>query len=147
MVLYRGMAYKLQCVKSYTKQNEADINVLPHTEVMSDATCNMGVKDLVRTTESLIPNTAKYLKDLSQEELVNFAELNHLLDALGPRYKDWCGREPLPVDADLLPSVVPGYKPPFRLLPYGIRHCLKNNEMTTFRRLARTMPPHFALGM
>ncbi|XP_039164467.1 CRM-domain containing factor CFM3, chloroplastic/mitochondrial-like [Eucalyptus grandis] len=71
---------------------------------------------------------------------------NSLLDELGPRFKDWSGCEPVPVDADLLPSEVPGYKPPVRLLPYGVRHCLRNKEMTRFRRLARTMPSHFALG-
>ncbi|MBA0729481.1 hypothetical protein Golax_025642, partial [Gossypium laxum] len=28
------------------------------------------------------------------------------------------------------------YQPPFTRLPYGVRHCLKDHEMTTFRRLA-----------
>ncbi|MBA0722742.1 hypothetical protein Golax_003393 [Gossypium laxum] len=28
------------------------------------------------------------------------------------------------------------YQLPFRRLPYGVRHCLKDREMTTFRRLA-----------
>ncbi|MBA0747558.1 hypothetical protein Gogos_004465 [Gossypium gossypioides] len=93
-----------------------------------------------------MPSSSEYLKDLSKEELMDLCELNHLLDELGPRYKDWSGREPLPVDADLLPPVVPGYQPPFRRLPYGVRHCLKDREMTTFRRLARSMPPHFAIG-
>lgn len=77
---------------------------------------------------------------------MELSDLNHLLDELGPRFTDWTGREPLPVDADLLPAVVPGYKTPFRLLPHGVRHCLRNREMTNIRRLARTMPPHFALG-
>ncbi|CAN0901292.1 CRM-domain containing factor CFM3, chloroplastic/mitochondrial [Linum grandiflorum] len=80
------------------------------------------------------------------EELMDLSELNNLLDSLGRRFQDWGGREPLPVDADLLPAVVPGYKPPFRLLPYGVKHCLRDKETTNFRRLARTTPPHFALG-
>ena len=88
----------------------------------------------------------EYLKDMSEEELMEMCDLNHLLDELGPRFKDWTGRQPLPVDADLLPAVVPGYKTPFRLLPYRIRPCLTNKEMTNFRRLARTTAPHFALG-
>ncbi|KAH6808964.1 CRM family member 3A [Perilla frutescens var. frutescens] len=73
-------------------------------------------------------------------------EVDKLLDSLGPRYADWPGDGPLPVDADLLPGVVPGYKPPFRLLPYGVRSTLSVKEATALRRLARVLPPHFALG-
>ncbi|KAI3742110.1 hypothetical protein L1987_59790 [Smallanthus sonchifolius] len=68
------------------------------------------------------------------------------LDGLGPRFKDWSGREPLPVDADLLPSLIEGYKLPFRLLPYGTRPGLRDKEMTFIRRTTRTMPLHFAIG-
>ncbi|XP_042028746.1 CRM-domain containing factor CFM3A, chloroplastic/mitochondrial-like [Salvia splendens] len=73
-------------------------------------------------------------------------EVDKLLDSLGPRYEDWPGEGPLPVDADLLPGVVPGYKPPFRLLPYGVRSTLTMREATSLRRLARVLPPHFAVG-
>ncbi|PNX95480.1 chloroplastic group IIA intron splicing facilitator CRS1 chloroplastic-like, partial [Trifolium pratense] len=69
-----------------------------------------------------------------------------LLDELGPRFKDWTGCEPLPVDADQLPAVIPGYKTPFRLLPYGVKACLSNKETTVMRRIARRTAPHFALG-
>ncbi|OMO91676.1 hypothetical protein COLO4_18192 [Corchorus olitorius] len=174
VVLYRGMSYKLQCVQSYTRQNQADMSVSDHSndvktdttqdivvkdsvrtpespmpsssEYMKDTTQNIVIKDSVRTLESFMPSSSEYLKELSNEQLMDLCELNHLLDELGPRYKDWSGREPLPVDADLLPPVVPGYRSPLRRLPYGVRHCLKDREMTTFRRLARTVPPHFALG-
>lgn len=74
-------------------------------------------------------------------------EVEKLLDGLGPRYTDWPGDGPLPVDADLLPGVIPGYQPPFRLLPYGVRSTLGTKEATSLRRLARILPPHFALGM
>ncbi|KAL8515640.1 hypothetical protein ACS0TY_014361 [Phlomoides rotata] len=73
-------------------------------------------------------------------------EMDKLLDGLGPRYSDWPGDGPLPVDADLLPGIVPGYQPPFRLLPYGVRSTLSVKEATSLRRLARVLPPHFALG-
>lgn len=73
-------------------------------------------------------------------------EADHLLDGLGPRFTDWWGYEPLPVDADLLPAVVPGYRRPFRLLPYGVEPTLTNDEMTILRRLGRPLPCHFALG-
>ncbi|XP_022749936.1 CRM-domain containing factor CFM3, chloroplastic/mitochondrial isoform X1 [Durio zibethinus] len=146
VVLYRGMAYKLHCVQLFSRQNQADMNALDcSNDVKDDASQNLVVKDSARTMKSFMPSS-EYLKDLSKEELMDLCELNHLLDELGPRYKDWSGREPLPVDGDLLPPVVPGYQPPFRRLPYGIRHCLKDCEMTTFRRLARAVPPHFALG-
>ncbi|KAF9606875.1 hypothetical protein IFM89_029474 [Coptis chinensis] len=73
-------------------------------------------------------------------------EADCLLDGLGPRFTDWWGYDPLPIDADLLPAIVPGYRRPFRLLPYGIKPKLTNDEMTTLRRLSRPLPCHFALG-
>ncbi|KAK6124981.1 hypothetical protein DH2020_041255 [Rehmannia glutinosa] len=74
------------------------------------------------------------------------AEYNSLLDGLGPRFEDWWGTGVLPVDADLLPPTIPGYKTPFRLLPTGMRSGLTNAEMTNMRKLAKSLPCHFALG-
>ncbi|CAN6477776.1 unnamed protein product [Victoria cruziana] len=71
---------------------------------------------------------------------------DRLLDGLGPRFNDWWGYDPLPIDADLLHAVVPGYRKPFRLLPYGIKPKLTDREMTILRRLSRPLPCHFALG-
>lgn len=85
---------------------------------------------------------AEPLTEVKYEE-----EINNLLDSLGPRYTDWAGFDPLPVDADLLPSVVPGYQPPFRVLPYGVKSSLGHNEATALRRVARKLPPHFAVGL
>ncbi|KAL9424720.1 hypothetical protein AB3S75_031775 [Citrus x aurantiifolia] len=79
-----------------------------------------------------------------EAELVE--EADRLLDGLGPRFTDWWGYDPQPVDADLLPATVPGYRRPFRLLPYGVQPKLTNDEMTTLRRLGRPLPCHFALG-
>ncbi|XP_027074582.2 CRM-domain containing factor CFM2, chloroplastic-like [Coffea arabica] len=73
-------------------------------------------------------------------------EADRLLEGLGPRFTDWWGYEPLPVDADFLPAAVPGYRRPFRLLPYGVKPILTNDEMTFLRRLGRPLPCHFALG-
>lgn len=123
VVLFRGMAYKLPCVQSFTDHNSK-----------------------VTENDSSMNYAARYVKDLSEEELLDLKELNLVLDGLGPRFKDWSGREPLPIDADLLPPLVEGYKRPFRLLPHGTKHGLRDKEMTFFRRTARTMPPHFALG-
>ncbi|XP_072972731.1 CRM-domain containing factor CFM2, chloroplastic isoform X2 [Typha angustifolia] len=73
-------------------------------------------------------------------------EADKLLDGLGPRFDDWWGYEPLPIDADLLPATVPGFRKPFRLLPFGIKPKLTDREMTVLRRLGRPLPCHFALG-
>lgn len=73
-------------------------------------------------------------------------EADSMLEGLGPRFTDWWGYEPLPVDADLLPAVVPGYRRPFRMLPYGVKPKLTNDEMTILKRLGRPLPCHFALG-
>lgn len=73
-------------------------------------------------------------------------EADRLLDGLGPRFTDWWGYDPLPVDADLLPAIVPGFRKPFRLLPFGVKPKLTDREMTILRRLSRTLPCHFALG-
>uniref|UniRef100_A0A1J3G9V0 Chloroplastic group IIA intron splicing facilitator CRS1, chloroplastic n=1 Tax=Noccaea caerulescens TaxID=107243 RepID=A0A1J3G9V0_NOCCA len=81
-----------------------------------------------------------------QQEVEYEDEINELLEGLGPRYTDWQGGYPLPIDADLLPGIVPGYEPPFRKLPYGVRSNLGEKEATSLRRLATVLPPHFALG-
>lgn len=73
-------------------------------------------------------------------------EADRLLDGLGPRFLDWWGLDPKPVDGDLLPGVVIGFRKPFRVLPFGIKQGLTDAEMTTLRRLGRPLPCHFALG-
>lgn len=73
-------------------------------------------------------------------------EVNRLLDTLGPRFVDWWWDTPLPVDADLLPEFVPGFKTPFRQCPPCVRPTLADEELTYLRKLARPLPTHFALG-
>jgi hypothetical protein len=73
-------------------------------------------------------------------------EVNRLLDSLGPRFVDWWWNTPLPVDADLLPEFIPGFKTPFRQCPPGVRPTLADEELTYLRKLARPLPTHFALG-
>ncbi|KAF8092333.1 hypothetical protein N665_0417s0030 [Sinapis alba] len=73
-------------------------------------------------------------------------EADRLLQGLGPRFTDWWAYDPLPVDGDLLPAIVPEYRRPFRLLPYGVSPKLTDDEMTILRRLGRPLPCHFALG-
>ncbi|XP_073138115.1 CRM-domain containing factor CFM2, chloroplastic [Henckelia pumila] len=90
-----------------------------------------------------LPNRVRF--QLPGEALL-VEEADKLLEGLGPRFTDWWGYDPLPVDADLLPAIVPGYRRPFRLLPYGVKPKLTNDEMTTLRRLGLPLPCHFALG-
>lgn len=148
MVLYRGMAYKLDCVKSYSKENKIRATIIESSGALAnDVNQSIGIRDFRGTAESSrTDSSSKYARNRSRKEEMDLQELNFLLDELGPRFKDWSGPEPLPVDADMLPAVVSGYKPPYRLLPHGIRPVLKDKEMTYFRRTARKMPPHFALG-
>ncbi|XP_073149156.1 CRM-domain containing factor CFM3A, chloroplastic/mitochondrial [Henckelia pumila] len=147
VVVYRGMTYKLDCVKSYVKHIDAHIRASdPSEDSVKDSPQSISVKHVSRVAESSEADASNYSKNISNEEEMSLHELNCLLDEVGPRFMDWSGREPLPVDADLLPAVVPGHKPPFRLLPHGTRKTLKDKEMTYLRRTARTMPPHFALG-
>ncbi|XP_011093738.1 CRM-domain containing factor CFM3, chloroplastic/mitochondrial [Sesamum indicum] len=144
VVLYRGMTYKLDCVKSYSKHVQGDAGASGSSQ--EDSPESIKVKRLNGAAESFGVYNSKYYNSLSQEEQMDLSELDLLLHELGPRFIDWSGREPLPVDADLLPAVVPGFKSPFRLLPYGTRQALRDKEMTYLRRTARLLPPHFALG-
>ncbi|KAH9607925.1 hypothetical protein KSS87_013999 [Heliosperma pusillum] len=121
VVLYRGLAYKLDCVNTYIKEKGINSDDGP-------------------------PDFVGLPKNTSPEELEDMKEVDKLLDGLGPRFLDWAGRPPLPVDADLLPGVVAGYKTPFRLLPHGVLSRLKDSETTNLRRQARLMRAHFALG-
>ncbi|KAF9617720.1 hypothetical protein IFM89_038220 [Coptis chinensis] len=146
LVLYRGMTYMLACVQQYSKLTQANRNVTsPFKNSTTDVVDNRGLNDAANSQGSLCTRAAKSYKDTSKE-LMAMGKLNDLLDELGPRFVDWSGPEPLPVDADLLPSLIPGYTPPFRILPYRVRPVLGNTRTTLYRRLARTMPPHFALG-
>lgn len=100
--------------------------------IQSTLICGVGSPDKLRFQ---LPGEA---------ELVE--EADRLLEGLGPRFTDWWGYDPQPIDADLLPAVVPGYRRPFRLLPFGVQPKLTNDEMTTLRRLGRPLPCHFVLG-
>ncbi|KAJ7971236.1 chloroplastic group IIA intron splicing facilitator CRS1, chloroplastic [Quillaja saponaria] len=73
-------------------------------------------------------------------------EADRLLDGLGPRFIDWWMHKPLPVDADLLPEVITGFRPPFRLCPPRARAKMTDNKLTHLRKLAQSLPTHFVLG-
>ncbi|KAF0913238.1 hypothetical protein E2562_020392 [Oryza meyeriana var. granulata] len=142
VVLYRGINYNLQCVRSYTKTT-----VINSNEKVSDSNRVVPIhaEHKFQKSDADGLNHSAYIVNSSKNPTETF-DIDIFLDQLGPRYKDWSGRGPVPVDADLLPGVVPGYKTPFRLLPYKVKSTLRNKEMTALRRLARQTAPHFALG-
>lgn len=148
--LYRGVSYKdpsIQQNKQLYRKNEKP------SKFLSAPSNDFEVKPSEFTSDSETKTSLEKLESTNdQKEKVNLPKLSYedevdkLLDGLGPRYTDWPGCEPLPVDADMLPPTVPGYQPPFRVLPFGVRPTLGFKEATSLRRIARGLPPHFALG-
>lgn len=144
MVVYRGSNYEPSSSKSQLSSNSPGIlhdndesfpNVSPAENLVSE-----DGRHAISSTEEMA--TASTAGSWTEEE----AEYNSLLDGLGPRFVDWWGTGSLPVDADLLPPHIPGYRTPFRLLPTGMRPRLTNAEMTSLRKFAKSLPCHFALG-
>nr|AGT17286.1 CRM family member [Saccharum hybrid cultivar R570] len=146
--LYRGVDYDEPETTKGSKKNsqslamKSPIKGSPNASSLPTEKAN-SVQD---SNGPLDSNAAKEEIVVQAPEIKYEDEIDKLLDELGPRYTDWPGSDPLPVDADLLPATVPGYKPPFRVLPYGVRPSLSRMDTTNLRRLARGLPPHFALG-
>ncbi|KAL5748893.1 hypothetical protein ACOSQ2_026190 [Xanthoceras sorbifolium] len=142
MVVYRGTNYEGPSSKSQPL-DRGEALFVPDVS-SADRTTSTNVNGETSTPEKSEPvlSNLDRTKNMTEEE----AEYNSLLDSLGPRFHEWWGTGILPVDADLLPQTVPGYKTPFRLLPTGMRSHLTNAEMTNLRKLARSLPCHFALG-
>ncbi|XP_062010022.1 CRM-domain containing factor CFM2, chloroplastic-like [Rosa rugosa] len=157
IVLYRGVNYKYPYF--LRGKNHEDLTSDGSGDVLPDAHVSDGGTDKANSATGSSPTDERAQPALIQGvglanrfrfQLPGEAELaeeaDRLLEGLGPRFTDWWGYEPLPVDGDLLPAIVPGYRRPFRLLPYGLQPKLTDDEMTTIRRLARPLPCHFALG-
>ncbi|XP_019183525.1 PREDICTED: CRM-domain containing factor CFM2, chloroplastic isoform X2 [Ipomoea nil] len=156
IILYRGADYKYPYFLSDdTSSNDVSIDV--HMDCGGDdvrETSSVGM-DGVKSAGLNGGSYPSLVKGVGSPNKVRFElpgegelaeEADRLLEGLGPRFTDWWGYYPLPVDADLLPAVVPGYRRPFRLLPYGVKPILTNDEMTTLKRLARPLRCHFALS-
>ncbi|OMO68852.1 hypothetical protein CCACVL1_19801 [Corchorus capsularis] len=163
IILYRGANYKYpyfsadKIATDDTSSSASPVTDMDNEELHETESCSSestAAKSATpnatdKTTKPMIvqgvgsPNRVRFQMP-GEAELVE--EADRLLDGLGPRFNDWWGYEPLPVDGDLLPAVIPGYRRPFRLLPYGVKPILTNDEMTTLRRLARPLPCHFVLG-
>ncbi|XP_057536652.1 CRM-domain containing factor CFM3A, chloroplastic/mitochondrial-like isoform X2 [Amaranthus tricolor] len=146
VALYRGVSYGVSGKSFKKKKNGTQVtghllreNIRNPSQDDTSGSKHSTEESLQKTCD--VKESSESLTDVNYED-----EIDKLLSDLGPRYVDWPGDNPLPVDADLLPNVVPGYQPPFRLLPYGARRTLGMKEATSLRRIARTLPPHFALG-
>ncbi|KAK9288996.1 hypothetical protein L1049_017467 [Liquidambar formosana] len=165
--LYRGVSYEvpsIQLNKRRYNKNEIPGNSFPvatdkcgwdpsqrgsYNDVRAPDRdpSQLGYYNGVRAPRANLETAVEDKKDAESLPEVNYEdEVDKLLDGLGPRYTDWPGCDPLPVDADMLSGIVPGFQPPFRILPYGMRATLGSKEATALRRLARVLPPHFALG-
>ncbi|XP_075646402.1 CRM-domain containing factor CFM3A, chloroplastic/mitochondrial-like [Castanea sativa] len=149
--LYRGVSFEVPEVKlnkRILKKKEFPSNSLPTATEKTTRGPSESVTDgNVQAPQANSNSTAVEKKVREPLPEVKYEdEVDKLLDGLGPRYTDWPGCDPLPVDADMLPAVVSGYQPPFRVLPYGVRSTLGAKDATNLRRLARVLPPHFALG-
>lgn len=144
--LYRGVSYELPAGKwNKQKREETSLSSLPATTttMMESGDVKVHLPQLDQEPTSV---EKKDQEETFQPEVEYEDEIEEVLDGLGPRFKDWTGDHPLPIDADLLPGDIPGYEPPFRILPYGVRSSLGPKEATALRRIARFLPPHFALG-
>ncbi|CAO2146805.1 unnamed protein product [Urochloa humidicola] len=146
--LYRGVDYDEPEFNKGSNRSSQSLGMKPSIKgpPSSSLQTTEKVDNALDSNGALISNAGK--DEIVEEvpEIKYEEEIDKLLDELGPRYSDWPGSDPLPVDADLLPANIPGYKPPFRVLPYGVRPSLSRRDTTNLRRLARGLPPHFALG-
>ncbi|KAL4348947.1 hypothetical protein GQ457_17G026240 [Hibiscus cannabinus] len=140
MVVYRGSNYEGPS-KSQSNDREGETLFIPDVSSSSEKESEMGSTSTPEKSDKVVVK-AERSESMTEEE----AEYNSLLDGLGPRFVEWWGTGVLPVDADLLPQKMPGYKTPFRLLPAGMRPRLTNAEMTNLRKIAKSLPCHFALG-
>uniref|UniRef100_A0A5B6Z3L8 CRM domain-containing protein n=1 Tax=Davidia involucrata TaxID=16924 RepID=A0A5B6Z3L8_DAVIN len=141
MVVFRGSNYEGPASRSQPIDREGDTLFVPDFS-SADSPITRNGNGAASVLEKSEPALSGRVESMTEEE----AEYNGLLDGLGPRFEDWWGTGILPVDADLLPQTIPGYKTPFRLLPTGMRSRLTNAELTNLRKLAKSIPCHFALG-
>ncbi|KFK28760.1 hypothetical protein AALP_AA7G043300 [Arabis alpina] len=143
MVVYRGRDYQGPSVISNQIARPEETLFVPDVSSAGDEATNAkdNQSEPQEIKDPIVRNPIRK-ENMTEEE----AEFNSLLDSLGPRFHEWWGTGVLPVNADLLPPTIPGYKTPFRLLPTGMRSNLTNAEMTNLRKIGKTLPCHFALG-
>ncbi|KAL2635271.1 hypothetical protein R1flu_006750 [Riccia fluitans] len=148
-LLYRGKDYVPPQLRGLLGAESAEENEVTEKsdgekengDAADDTDTDEEGEEKSRESVVVVPKVPKSVYDPDMER-----ELEEILTALGPRYVDWSGGNPVPVDADQLLDTDVQFTKPYRLLPYGVKSSLSNNEMTELRRLARPIPPHFVLG-
>ncbi|XP_042383770.1 chloroplastic group IIA intron splicing facilitator CRS1, chloroplastic-like [Zingiber officinale] len=145
LVIYRGEKYGmiLHTPSCYNAVDQVNLGIFDSNRAIFSVNSGGIMKDMENNIYLTNKNS---VTQHPVEGSLYEREANRLLDGLGPRFVDWWWRTPLPVDADLLPEVVPSFRPPFRMRPPGIRVKLTDDELTYLRKLARSLPTHFALG-
>lgn len=143
LVIYRGSNYQLSPKAFLRRHTGLDGG---HDTFSSDISYGNTGLQVKSTGEEMIGRRDGEDETVSIDGSLYEREADRLLSGLGPRYIDWWRPKPLPVDADLLPEVVPGFKPPFRLCPPKARSKLEDDELTYLRNLAHPLPTHFVLG-
>ncbi|XP_010549910.1 PREDICTED: chloroplastic group IIA intron splicing facilitator CRS1, chloroplastic [Tarenaya hassleriana] len=136
LVVYRGSNYLSPSKYTSETRNSTWVRGQDYKSSTTEANTGESIGVFRKENETIeLVNTSLYER-----------EADRLLDGLGPRYIDWWMRRPFPVDADLLPEVVPGYRPPFRRCPPNTKAKLTDEELTYLRKLAQSLPFHFVLG-
>ena len=133
-MVFRGSNYEGPGQRPKLAEREDDSLFVPDVSKSENS-----VDSIVNGSPSILEKSrlpaSDYFESMTEEE----AEYNSLLDGLGPRFEDWWGTGILPVDADLLPQTIPGYKTPFRLLPTGMRLRLTNAELTNLWKVSKSL--------
>ncbi|XP_039116092.1 chloroplastic group IIA intron splicing facilitator CRS1, chloroplastic [Dioscorea cayenensis subsp. rotundata] len=154
LVVYRGSNYQLPpkpflnsdvTLSVHSSGIPEDKVCIPANSDEFNATCFQRCTEAKQTLFDYLGSESIPRMESAGETLYE-KETNRLLDGLGPRFIDWWWKKPLPIDADLLPEVVPDFKTPFRCCPPRIRPTLSNDELAYLRKIARPLPTHFALG-
>ncbi|KAL0920975.1 hypothetical protein M5K25_007997 [Dendrobium thyrsiflorum] len=143
LVAYRGENYQMG-TKAFLSKLNSSLSPITFNGITNGA--------IIPENKQALSSFSKDMELESQRDhgLVDVSlyerEANRLLDGLGPRFIDWWRPKPLPVDADLLPEIVPGFTTTFRLCPPYEWKRLSNEDLTYLRKLARPLPTHFALS-
>ncbi|KAG6511521.1 hypothetical protein ZIOFF_029589 [Zingiber officinale] len=120
LVIYRGEKYGmiLHTPSCYNAVDQVNLGIFDSNRAIFSVNSGGIMKDMENNIYLTNKNS---VTQHPVEGSLYEREANRLLDGLGPRFVDWWWRTPLPVDADLLPEVVPSFRPPFRMRPPGIR--------------------------
>ncbi|XLV00320.1 hypothetical protein S245_014659 [Arachis hypogaea] len=147
-VVYRGCNYELtsrSSPKVYPSYIHGQTKSPDETNMVESVKSN-NTSDMPSQNGNNNASTSTCIQEVHCSGSLNERETDRLLDGLESRFVDWWYPKPLPIDADLLPEVVPGFKPPFRLCPPYSSAKITDYELTFFRKLTKSLPVHFVLG-